>query len=33
MSVMRFQKKTRLDVEWVGGVSSIQVYFGVLDFF
>ena len=30
MSVMDFQKK--LDGGWVGGVSSIQVYFGFLEF-
>ena len=32
MSVMGFQKN-RLDGRGVGGVSSIQVYFGFLDFF
>ena len=32
MSVMGFQKKS-LDGEWVCGVSSIQVYFGFLEFF
>ena len=31
MSVMGFQKS--LDGGWVGGVSSIQVYFGFLEFF
>ena len=30
MSVVGFQKS--LDSGWVGGVSSIQVYFGFLDF-
>ena len=32
MSVMGFQKKS-LDGGWVGGVRSIQVIFGFLDFF
>ena len=32
MSVMGF-KKISLDGGWVGGVSSIQVYFGFLEFF
>ena len=32
MSMMGFQKKS-LDGEWVGGVSSIQVYFGFWEFF
>ena len=32
MSVMGFKKKS-LDGEWMGGVSSIQVYFGFLEFF
>ena len=32
MSVMGFQKKS-LDGGWVGGVSSIQVFFGFLEFF
>ena len=31
MSMMGFQKS--LDGRWVGGVSSIQVYFGFLEFF
>ena len=31
MSVMSFQKK--FEWGWVGGVSSIQVYFGFLEFF
>ena len=31
MSVMSFPKK--LDGGWVGGVSSMQVYFGLLEFF
>ena len=31
MSMMGFQKS--LDGGWVGGVSSIQVYFGFLEFF
>ena len=30
MSVMGFQKKS-LDEGWVGGVSSSQVYFGLLE--
>ena len=32
MSVMGFPKKS-LDGGWVGGVSSIQVYFGFFEFF
>ena len=32
MSVMGFQKKT-LDGGWVSGLSSIQVFFGFLEFF
>ena len=32
MSVMGSKKKS-LDGEWVGGVNSIQVYFGFLEFF
>ena len=28
-----FPKKTSLDVGWVGGVNSIQVYFGFLEVF
>ena len=32
MSVMGFQKNKSLDGGWVGGVSSIQVYFGFLEF-
>ena len=32
MLVMSFQKES-LDGCWVGGVSSIQVYFGFLQFF
>ena len=32
MSEMGFKKK-RLDGGWVGGASSIQVYFGFLEFF
>ena len=32
MLVMGFQKES-LDGCWVGGVSSIQVYFGFLEFF
>ena len=31
MSVMGFQKNS--DGEWVGGVSSIQFYFGFLELF
>ena len=31
MSVIGFQKKVWMG--WVGGVSSIQVYFGFLEFF
>ena len=31
MSVMGFQK-TKLDGKWVGGVSSIQIYLGFLEF-
>ena len=31
-SVMGFQKKS-LDGGWMGGVSSIQVYFGFFEFF
>ena len=33
MSVMGFQNKKSLYGGWVGGVSSIQVYFGCLNFF
>ena len=29
MSVMGFQQKQSLDGGWVGGVSSIQVFFGI----
>ena len=32
MSVMGFQKKSLDGGGWVGGVSSIQVYFGFLEF-
>ena len=32
MSVMGFQEK-KFGWGWVGGVSSIQVYFGFLEFF
>ena len=34
MSVMGFQKKVRMEGGgWVGGVGSIQVYFGFFEFF
>ena len=33
MSVMGFQKKVWMGGGWVGGVSSIQVYFGFWEFF
>ena len=32
MSMMGFHKKC-LDGGWVGGVSSIQVYYGILELF
>ena len=32
MSVMSLKKKS-LDGGWVGGVNSIQVYFGFLEYF
>ena len=33
MSVMGFQKKFGWGEGWVGGVSSLEVYFGFLEFF